>query len=71
MQSRIVALEAKLDNPLSNKLRTNKNSPENNESKTAPPATQPPLNQLNNVEISIVKPLALSLDENTNQSYII
>ena len=28
------------------------------------------MNQLNNVEISIVKPLALSLDENTNQSRV-
>ena len=70
MQSRIVALEAKLDNPLPKKLTTNENSPENNESKTAPPPTQPPLNQLNNVEISIVKPLALGLDENTNQSHV-
>ena len=67
MQSRIVVLEAKLDNPLPKKL-TNENSPENNESKTASPPTQPPLNQLNNVEISIIKPLAL--DENTNQSRV-
>ena len=64
MQSRIVALEAKLDNPLPKKLTTNENSPENNESKTASPPTQPPMNQLNNDEISIIKPLAL--DENTN-----
>ena len=68
MQSRIVALEAKLDNPLPKKLTTNENSPENNESKTASPPTQPPLNQLNNIEISIIKPLAL--DENTNQSRV-
>jgi uncharacterized coiled-coil protein SlyX len=67
MQNSIVALEAKLDNPLQKKLTTNENSPENNESKTASPPTQPPLNQLNNVEISIIKPLALGLDENTNQ----
>jgi uncharacterized coiled-coil protein SlyX len=67
MQNSIVALEAKLDNPLPKKLTTNENSPENNESKTASPPTQPPLNQLNNVEIPIVKPLALGLDENTNQ----
>ena len=51
MQSRIVALEAKLDNPLPKKLTMNESSPENNESKTAPLATQPPLNQLNNVEV--------------------
>jgi hypothetical protein len=70
MQSRIVALEAKLDNPLQKKLTTNENSPENNESKTASPPTQPPLNQLNNVEISIIKPLALGLDENTSQSRV-
>ena len=63
MQNSIVALEAKLDNPLPKKLTTNENSPENNESKTASPPTQPPLNQLNNVEIPIVKPLALGLDE--------
>jgi TolA-binding protein len=70
MESRIVALEAKLDNPLPKKLTTNENSPENNESKTASPPTQPPLNQLHNVEISIIKPLALGLDENTNQSRV-
>ena len=70
MPSRIVALQAKLDNPLPKKLTTNENSPENNESKTASPPTQPPLNQLNNVEISIIKPLALGLDENTNQSRV-
>jgi TolA-binding protein len=63
MQSRIVALEAKLDNPLPKKLTTNENSPENNESKTASPPTQPPLNQLHNVEISIIKPLALGVSK--------
>ena len=68
MQNSIVALEAKLDNPLPKKLTTNENSPENNESKTASPPTQPPLNQLNNVEMPIVKPLAL--DENTNQFHV-
>ncbi len=46
MQSRIVALEAKLDNPLPKKLTMNENSPENNESKTAPAGNTTPIESI-------------------------